>query len=97
MRTPPTFEPVKATNRVCGWSTSASPMRPPDPVSRLITPTGVPHARKRSTSHAADVAEALAGLTTTVFPATSAADIIPVVSDSGKFHGDTIAPTPRGT
>src|SRR5438067_3407850 len=35
------------------WSTSASPMRPPDPASRLITPAGAPHSPKRSTSQAA--------------------------------------------
>ena len=43
------------------------------------------------------IGDCSAGFTTTVFPATSAADVIPVVIASGKFHGAITATTPSGS
>ncbi len=39
----------------------------------------------------------LAGFNTTVFPATSAAEVMPVMIAPGKFHGGMTTPAPSGT
>ncbi len=35
-------KPVKVMNRIFGWDTMASPISPPLPVRKLITPAGIP-------------------------------------------------------
>jgi len=42
------------------------------------------------------VGESLEGFSTTVFPQTMAAEVIPAMIAKGKFHGGITAPTPRG-
>ena len=36
------------------------------------------------------------GLSTTVFPVTTAAEVMPAMIASAKFHGGMMAPTPSG-
>ena len=45
---------------------------------------------------AATAGESDEGFSTTVFPATSAAVVIPAMMADGKFHGGITAPTPSG-
>ena len=68
----------------------------PDPGQKFTTPAGRPASSRTSINLAAMVGESLDGLITTVLPATSAAVVIPTIMASGKFHGGTITPTPRG-
>src|SRR6185295_14517342 len=87
IRSPTSFDPVNATNRVSGSLTSASPIAAPLPVTNDSASGGHPDASSTSTNCAAIVGESLEGLSTTVFPVTSAATVMPVAIASGKFHG----------
>lgn len=61
-----------------------------------MTPGGTPASCAIPTIQAARTGVSELGLRTTVFPATTAAIVIPVRIASGKFHGVTTAPTPSG-
>ncbi len=71
-------------------------MAPPEPVTRLTTPGGMPHDSSSSTNRAAITGESLEGLSTTVLPATIAADVMPAMIANAKFQGGMITPTPIG-
>ncbi len=96
MRSPTSFEPVKATKRVLGWVTSGSPTWLPRPGMKFSTPGGSPTSSMMSANLAAMVGESLEGFNTTVFPVTMEAVVIPTMMAAGKFHGGITAPTPSG-
>jgi hypothetical protein len=68
----------------------------PGPGRKLTTSRGTPASNKISTKIAAMVGESPDGFTTTVFPATIEARVIPPIMAAAKFHGGIITPTPRG-
>src|SRR5688572_3070290 len=92
---PTCFEPVKEMNRVFGLVVIASPVAEL-PVTKFTTPGGRPTSSTISINFAAIVGESDDGLSTTVFPVTTAAIDIPDMMASGKFQGGMIAPTPSG-
>ena len=57
---------------------------------------GKPISSSKSTNHAAITAASLDGLSTTVFPETIAAAVMPIMMAPAKFQGGITAPTPRG-
>src|ERR1700749_1759836 len=83
-------------NRVFGCATTAFPNEAPDPGQKFTTPGGSPASSRTSTNRAAIVGESLDGFSTTVFPVTIAADVIPAIMANAKFHGGITAPTPMG-
>ena len=93
---PTSFDPVKEMKRICGSVTMTSPISLPDPGTKLTTPGGRPISSSKSTNHAAITAASLDGLSTTVFPETIAAAVIPIMMAPAKFQGGITAPTPRG-
>src|SRR5438132_14323284 len=74
----------------------SSPASEPDPRIRFKTPGGTPAASKISTMRTAVAGVRVAGLNTTVFPATTAGAIFHVGIAKGKFQGVTQATTPSG-
>ena len=66
------------------------------PLMKLTTPSGNPASRTISINFAAIAGESDDGFKTTVFPATTAAIVIPDMIAKGKFQGGMIAPTPKG-
>ena len=60
------------------------------------TPAGTPACSKISTTLAPVNGVSVAGLKTTVLPATSAGEIFQTGMETGKFHGVMAATTPRG-
>src|SRR5215475_4011982 len=96
MCNPTSREPVKATYRVFGWATIASPKLAPEPGQKLTTPSGIPASSSSSTNFAAMVGESLDGFRTTVLPQAIGASVIPAIIAQGKFHGGITAPTPSG-
>src|SRR5256885_2575086 len=92
---PTPLEPVNEIKRVFGCVTIASPVFEL-PEMKLITPGGRPTSSTTSINLAAIVGESDDGLSTTVFPATTAALVMPAMIASGKFQGGMIAPTPKG-
>ncbi len=93
---PTSLEPVNETKRVFGWSTSVSPTAAPGPETKFTTPGGSPTSRRISMNFQPIHGESLEGFSTTVFPVTSAAEVIPARIARGKFHGGMITPTPSG-
>src|SRR5688500_16483524 len=73
----------------------ASPVAEP-PVRKSTTPFDRPTTSTISINFAAIVGESDEGFRTTVFPATTAAIVMPAMIASGKFHGGITAPTPSG-
>src|SRR5665811_2109480 len=63
---------------------------------KLNTPPGTPASRKHRATSYPEMGVALAGLNTTVFPATIAPDDIPAESACGKLNGASTAQTPNG-
>ena len=96
MRRPTSAEPVNETKRIPGCVTSASPSSPPGPGTKLTTPWGMPASAMSSTTRAATTGVSEDGLSTMVFPLTTAAMAMPARMASGKFHGAITAPTPSG-
>ena len=96
MRSPTSFDPVKATKRVPGCATSALPTLLPLPATKFTTPSGIPHSSSVWKNWAATVRASLLGLSTTVLPVTMAAMVMPAMIARGKFHGGMTAPTPSG-
>src|SRR5881392_183580 len=74
----------------------SSPASDPEPRTRFKTPGGTPAASKISTMRTAVPGVSVAGLKTTVLPATSAGAIFQTGIATGKFHGVTHATTPSG-
>ena len=83
IRRPVSVSPVKATRRTSGWPESASPMLAPVPVTTFSTPAGSPASCMSSATISAESGVVEAGLTTTVFPATSAGPIFVPMRVSG--------------
>ena len=96
MRRPTSAEPVNDTKRTPGCVTSASPSSPPGPGRKLTTPSGTPASVTSAMRRAAITAVSEDGLSTIVFPLTTAAMAMPARMASGKFHGAITAPTPSG-
>ena len=88
--------PVNEMTGTSGDSTIASPTSEPDPVTRLTTPAGKPASAMSSTTSVAQCGVSLAGLKTTVFPATSAGIIFQHGIAIGKFQGVMIPAMPIG-
>src|SRR5712691_7494688 len=74
----------------------SSPASEPDPIIRLSTPGGIPAAANNSTMRTAVAGVSVAGLKTTVLPATRAGAIFQTGIATGKFQGVTQATTPSG-
>src|SRR5258708_34631049 len=68
----------------------------PDPRIKFKTPGGVPAASNTSTMRTPVAGVSVAGLKTTVLPATSAGAIFHTGIATGKFQGVTQATTPSG-
>ena len=91
---PTSAEPVKTTPSIAP-SASAPPVAPP-PCTTDTTPSGSPAAANVSPTSAPDSGVCSDGLTTTVLPATSAPDAMPVTSATGKLNGPITPKTPNG-
>jgi hypothetical protein len=65
-------------------------------VQKFTTPSGTPASSSNSMNFAAIVGESLEGFSTTVFPQTIDASVMPAMIAQGKFHGGITAPTPSG-
>src|SRR6267143_2007404 len=74
----------------------SSPASEPDPNTKFKTPGGIPASANNSTMRTAVAGVRVAGLKTTVLPATSAGAIFQIGMATGKFHGVTQATTPNG-
>jgi hypothetical protein len=96
MCSPTSFEPVKAMKRVLACATIASPIVRPEPGTKFTTPGGRPTSCSSWTNAAAMTGASLDGLSTTVFPATSAAVVMPAMIAKAKFQGGITTPTPSG-
>ena len=87
-------DPVRATLRIRGWVTIASPV--PEPRTTLTTPSGRPPSIRASMQRSVARGVVADGLSTTQLPAATAGATLLAASVSGKFQG-TIAPvTPIG-
>src|SRR5438552_19102495 len=93
---PTGFEPVKETAFTAGWLMISSPASEPEPRIKFKTPAGMPASSNISTMRTAVAGVIVAGLKTTVLPATSAGAIFHVGIAAGKFQGVTHATTPSG-
>src|SRR5687768_1611769 len=93
---PTSFEPVKEMKRIRGLWTSGSPTSPPEPLTKLTTPGGIPASSSSATRRYEIHGESDDGLSTTQLPLTAAAVVMPHMIASGKFQGGMTAPTPRG-
>src|SRR6266581_7617503 len=93
---PTGFEPVNETAFTAGWLIISSPASEPEPRIRFKTPRGIPAASKISTIRVAVPGVNVAGLKTTVLPATNAGAIFQTGIATGKFQGVTHATTPSG-
>ena len=87
MLRPTPTEPVKLMAWMPGWSTSASPITLPRPITRLNTPAGMPERLMISASAQAQPGTRSAGLSTTQLPKASAGAIFQAGIAIGKFHG----------
>ena len=95
-RCPVSLCPVNATRRTFGFEINSSPTTPPAPVTMFSTPGGRPAAFSNSIMRVAVSGVVLAGLWTTVLPATSAGPSLVPINVIGKFHGEIAAHTPIG-
>ena len=93
---PTSFEPVKTMPSMPALSTSSWPTTLPLPVTKLKTPAGKPASAVASYSFRPRNGVSVAGLNTTVLPATSAPPAGPAASASGKLNGEITAQTPCG-
>src|SRR6476661_1885572 len=93
---PTPFEPVNEIAFTAGWLMISSPASEPEPSTRFSTPGGIPASVNNSTILTAVAGVRVAGLKTTVLPATSAGAIFQMGIATGKFHGVTQATTPSG-
>ena len=74
---PSSREPVSVITGTSGWRTRRSPTAPPPPWTMLTTPFGTPASSSSSTKRCPSAGVSVAGLKTTVFPATSAGRDLP--------------------
>ena len=94
---PTSIEPVKTMPSMPSLSISSWPAVLPPPVTKLKTPSRQPGLLAHLVQlHAHPAASSLAGLNTTVLPATSAPPAGPAASASGKLNGEITAQTPYG-
>ncbi len=91
---PTVFEPVKSRPSTPGCEASASPASSPLPNTTFRTPSGRPASRKRSCKARPMSDASWLGLSTAVFPATSAAPRGPPARAAGKLNGLMTAQTP---
>ncbi len=97
MSKPTSYEPVNTMPSMSGFSWSSAPTVLPGPMTRLNTPSGTPASRYASAgSRSPVIADADAGLNTTVLPAIIAADVGPTERAIGKLNGLMTANTPCG-
>ena len=96
MSKPTSYDPVNTMPSMSGFSWSSAPTVPPGPITRLNTPSGTPASRYASRIAIAVIADADAGLNTTVLPAIIAADVGPMARAIGKLNGLMTANTPCG-
>ena len=96
MCSPTSFDPVKEMKRMRGCCTSGSPTSPPDPLTKFATPAGMPASSSSAINRYAINGASDDGFRITVLPVTIAAEVIPAMIASGKFHGGITAPAPRG-
>ncbi len=94
--TPVSREPVSEITRTSGCLTSRSPTAPPPPWTMFTTPAGTPASSKSSVKRWPSAGVSVAGLKTTVLPATSAGVIFHDGIAIGKFHGVITPMTPIG-
>src|SRR5439155_6810073 len=94
---PTSFDPVNEIAFTSGCSTSVCPTDEPGPKTIFMTPRGNPAAWKISPMIFAVQGVIDAGLSTTVFPHTSAGHSFHTGMATGKFHGVTSATTPSGS
>src|SRR6266852_9771928 len=93
---PTPFDPVHETALTAGCPTISSPAAEPEPRTKFNTPGGMPACSNISTMRTAVPGVKVAGLKTTVLPATNAGAIFQTGIATGKFHGVTHATTPSG-
>ena len=74
----------------------AWPSELPGPVTKLYTPSGMPASRRHSAIRREVQGVSVAGLKTTVLPATRAAPSGPPVNAAGKLNGLMTTQTPYG-
>ena len=88
--------PVNDTTSIFGCCTSGIPVSFPDPVTKLMTPLGIPASWINSTSSSAQSGVSDDGFHTIVFPVMSAGAIFHAGIAMGKFHGVMIPAIPWG-
>src|ERR1051325_9487793 len=93
---PTWLDPVNDTALTAGWLMISSPASEPEPKTKFNTPGGMPASANNSTIRVAVAGVMVAGLKTTVLPATKAGAIFQTGIATGKFHGVTQATTPGG-
>ncbi len=87
-------DPVNTMPSTPGFSMISAPTVPPPPVTRLNAPSGTPASSISSASLKPVKGVSLAGLNTTVLPATIAPPAGPAANASGKLNGEITAHTP---
>src|SRR5580692_3342949 len=98
MAVPVAVSPVNVIAATPGCRVSNSPADPaPKPCTTLYTPGGTPTVCMTSPRSVAVAGVSSEGLTTTVLPQASAGATFHVISNSGRFQGQTTAITPFGT
>src|SRR4030095_5139262 len=93
---PTPLDPVKETALTAALLMISSPASEPDPRIRFNTPGGIPSSQNSCKIRVAVAGVSVAGLNTTVLPATSAGAIFHTGIATGKFQGVTQATTPNG-
>ena len=97
MRLPTAVDPVKATLRTVGCSTSRQPASVPVPTTTFSTPSGMPASSASSAMRIVVSGVISAGFSTAVLPAARAGPIFHDAISIGKFHGVMRPTTPSGS
>jgi hypothetical protein len=97
IRLPVSVDPVKAILSTSGWSTSASPARPPNPGTTFTTPGGRSSSSISAANASADTGVSSDGLTTIVLAPASAGQSFHASITSGEFQGMIAPTTPIGS
>ena len=97
IRLPTAVDPVNATLRTSGCSTSRQPASAPVPTTTCSTPSGMPASSASSPKRIAVSGVVSAGLRIAVLPAASAGPTFHDAISSGKFHGTISPTTPSGS
>ena len=93
-RFPVGVDPVRATFRISGWLTMASPV--PGPRTTLTTPSGRPPSIRASMHRSVASGVVDEGLSTTQLPAAIEGATLLAARVSGKFQGTMAPVTPIG-